>query len=143
VLLITANTEHINMFALPLGLGLLVAATRRAGQTGRLAAAGFRRIYFADNSFNIPRSAVSEGIISSEEDLLVPRFYPAEVSIPGPTTGLLATVHALDHLFFRRVVSPKATQTARSTDPSPLPGLRDTIESQAPSSYLSTSPPSL
>ena len=31
VLLIAANTEHINMLTLPLGLGLLAAATRRAG----------------------------------------------------------------------------------------------------------------
>jgi hypothetical protein len=31
VLLIAANTEQIIMFTLPLGLGLLAAATRRAG----------------------------------------------------------------------------------------------------------------
>jgi hypothetical protein len=78
VLLISANTEEINMPTLPLGLACVAAATQRAGH----------EVAMADlMTENDPRSVLKEaiegfrpnqGLISPYDDLLLPRFYLAK-----------------------------------------------------------------
>jgi radical SAM superfamily enzyme YgiQ (UPF0313 family) len=61
VLLISANTERISMVTMPLGLGLVAAATRRAGHK-----VAFLDLLAAPD----PRAAVREAIASSAPDAI-------------------------------------------------------------------------
>ena len=96
VLLISANTEKINMPTLPLGLASVAAATRGAGHEVAVLNLMFERdtrvvVREADslrlNTLKItmgirvyPHTSVAkismdEGLISPHDDLLLPRFY--------------------------------------------------------------------
>ena len=64
VLLVSANTEKINMAVLPLGLACVAAATQKAGHKTKVL-----------NLIDLVQTAAKEGLIAPDENLLFPKFY--------------------------------------------------------------------
>jgi hypothetical protein len=79
VLLVSTNTERLNMPTVPLRLGFVASAARRAGHDVE-----FLDLMFKDDPRVLlaKRIALAEGMITSEDELLKPQFYLAPEIAP-------------------------------------------------------------